>query len=94
MASSSRRFPPISSLVATTTHVVRSCRSCLTDRLRGRRCDSRLAGCGASRLGLTRTRDQHQGENRKHRTKYDSFFHSVNCFFNKRFVAGRIARRI
>ena len=59
------------------THAVRRCSSCLTDRLRGRRGDSRLARCGSSRLGFAGTGDQHQGENRKHRTKYYCFFHSV-----------------
>ena len=78
----------------TATHAVRRCSSCLTHRLRGGRGDSRLARCGSSRLGFAGTGDQHQGENRKHRTKYDCFFHSVNCLFTKRFGAGHIARRI
>ena len=76
------------------THAVRRCSSCLTHRLRGGRGDSRLARCGSSRLGFAGTGDQHQGENRKYRTKYDCFFHSVNCLFTKRFGAGHIARRI
>jgi hypothetical protein len=81
-------------LIAAATHAVRRRSSCLTDRLRGCRGDSRLARCGSSRLRFTGTGDQHQGENRKHRTKYDCFFHSVNCLFHQRFGAGHIARRI
>jgi hypothetical protein len=76
------------------THAVRRRRSRLANRLRGRRRDGRLTRCGTSCLRLAGTRDQHQGENGKHRTKCDCFFHNMNCFFNKRFVAGRIARRI
>lgn len=78
-------------LVAT-THV-RGCCRCLRGWWCHWRRDSSLTRCGSSRLGFAGTGDQHQSDNRKHRTKYD-FFHSMNCFFNKRFVAGGIARRI
>ncbi len=83
---------PGGGLVAT-THV-RGCCRCLRGWWCHRRRDSSLARCGTSRLGFAGTGDQHQSDNRKHRTKYDCFFHSMNCFFNKRFVAGGIARRI
>jgi hypothetical protein len=72
----------------------RGCGRSLTGR-RWRRCShSSLTRCGRSRLGFAGAGDQHQGENGKRGTKYDCFFHSVNCFFKRRFVADRIARRI
>ena len=75
------------------THVRGSCRCLRRGRLH-RRCDRSLARCGSGRLGFAGTGDQHQGENGKRRTKYDCSFHSMNCFFTRRFVADRIARRI
>src|SRR4029077_6094757 len=64
--------------VATTR--VRGCCRCLRRRRLHRRCDCSLACCGASRLWLARTGEQHQSESRKCRTKYDCFFHKMNCF--------------
>jgi hypothetical protein len=48
-------------------------------------CPRSLARCGGSRLRRAGTRHQHQGENGKCPTKHDCSFHTVNCFFNKRF---------
>src|SRR4029077_13553474 len=88
-----RQHKPGSRRLVATTHVRGRCR-CLRGRRRQRRCDCSLARCGGTRLRLARTGEQHQDENRKCRTKYDYFFHKLNCFFKKQFVASPIARRI
>jgi len=75
-----RQHKPGSRRLVATTHVRGRCR-CLRRRRRQRRCDCSLARCGGTRLRLARTGEQHQDENRKCRTKYDYFFHKLNCFF-------------
>lgn len=84
---------PVSRGLISATHPVRRCCRCLRRR-RGRRCDSSLARRGGSRLRLAGTGDQHQTDNGQRRTKYNCFFHSMNCFFKRPFVAGSIVRRI
>ena len=65
------------------THVVGRCSRRLRRGGRGRPSDNSLARCGRSRLGLAATRDQHQGDSGKRRTKYDCSFHKHELFLQK-----------
>ena len=56
---------------------MRCCGGRLWRRCRYRSLTRRRCGC----LGFACAGDQHHSKHRKHRSKDDRFFHSVNCFF-------------
>ena len=70
------------------------CRRRLACWRRGRRGDGGLTRRGRGCLRLAAAGDQHQGDDRERRTKYDCVFHDVNCFFTRQFGTSPIVRCI